>query len=391
MKALCWHGKEKVEVETVPDPELLNPQDAIVRVTSTCICGSDLHLYAGLVPTLLPGDILGHEFMGEVVEVGREVKKIKKGDRVAVPFTISCGQCYFCKRELYSQCDNSNPKAALAEKMFGHSPGAFYGYSHLTGGYAGGQAEYARVAFADHGPLVIPDDVPDEKAVLLTDVLPTGYMAADFCNIHGGESIAVWGCGPVGQMAIKSAWLMGAEQVFAIDRVPERLEMARRSGATAIDFEDSGDVVEELKQATGGRGPDACIDAVGMEAHADFSRIDATYDKLMQDFRMVTDRCAALREAIQACRKGGTVSVVGAYNGYGDKIPLGAAFNKALTLRLGQTPVQKYMKPLLEKVRKGQLDPSEIITHKIPLKKAANAYRMFQEKKDGCVKVLLKP
>jgi threonine dehydrogenase-like Zn-dependent dehydrogenase len=391
MKAVCWEGKEKVAVEKVPDPVLLNPQDAIVRVTATCICGSDLHLYDGYVPTMEPGDILGHEFMGEVVETGREVRRIRPGDRVAVPFTISCGQCWYCRQGLWSQCDNSNPNAWMAEKMYGHSSGGFFGYSHLTGGYAGGQAEYARVPFADHGPMPIPDDVPDEQAVLLTDILPTGFMAADFCELKGGETVAVWGCGPVGQMAIKSAFHLGAERVFGIDRVPERLDMARRNGALVINYEKSGDVVQDLKDATGGRGPDACIDAVGMEAHGGIDRADAVYDTVMQKVRMVSDRCAALREAIQACRKGGIVSVVGVYAGFGDKIPLGAAFNKGLTFRMGQTPVQTYLPRLLALVRERKIDPSDVITHEMPLNKAPSAYRMFRDKKEGCVKVLLRP
>jgi len=391
MKAICWQGKEKVGVESVPDPALLNPQDAIVKVTSTCICGSDLHLYNGYIPGMLPGDILGHEFMGEVVETGREVKSLSVGDRVVVPFTISCGQCWFCRRGLWSQCDNSNPKAHLASAMWGHSPGGFYGYSHVTGGYAGGQAEYARVPFADHGPMPIPEDLPDEKVILLSDVLPTGYMAADWCNLHGGEDVAVWGCGAIGQVAIRSAFLLGARRVFAIDRFDDRLALAAEAGATPINYEETGDVVEELKQATAGRGPDACIDAVGMEAHREKSRPNALYDELLQRARLVTDRCSALREAIQACRKGGIVSVVGVYGGFGDKIPLGAAFNKALTIRMGQTPVQHYMKPLLDRIRKGELHPEEIITHQVPLKRAPEMYRTFRDKKDGCVKVVLKP
>ncbi len=390
MKALCWHGKGDVRVEKVKDPEILSGGDAIVRVTSTCICGSDLHLYNGYVPALLPGDILGHEFMGEVVETGPDVRNLKPGDRVVVPFTISCGGCWFCRHGLWSQCDNSNPNAHLAESLWGHSSGGFYGYSHLTGGYAGGQAEYARVPFADSGPLVLPEDLEDDQVVLLSDIFPTGYMAAEQCGLLGGESVAVWGCGPVGQIAIKSARLLGAERVFAIDRFPERLAMASRNGARPIHFEECDDVVEELKEWTGGRGPDACIDAVGMEAHGG-GRLDAIYDTVMHRVRAVTDRPIALREAIQACRKGGIISVVGVYSGFADKIPLGAAFNKNLTIRLGQTPVQSYLRPLLQRILEGDIDPSDVITHHFPLDEAPEAYRLFREKEDGCVKVVLRP
>ncbi|MEG3902054.1 zinc-dependent alcohol dehydrogenase [Microcoleus sp. B4-C5] len=388
MKALCWHGANDVRVDNVPDPAIINPRDAIVKITSTAICGSDLHLYNGFIPTMQSGDIMGHEFMGEVVELGSEVKNLKKGDRVVIPFTISCGSCFFCNRDLWSLCDNSNPNAGLAEKMFGHSPAGLFGYSHLTGGYAGGQAEYARVPFADVGPLKIPDGLSDEQVLFLTDIFPTGYMAAENCDIQPGDTVAVWGCGPVGQFAIRSAFMLGADRVIAIDRVPERLQMAAAAKAEIINYEemDAGEAVTEM---TGGRGPDSCIDAVGMEAHG--TGLDALYDKAKQAVRLESDRPTALRQVILACRKGGTVSIPGVYGGFVDKVPLGAAFNKGLTLKMGQTHVHRYLRPLLDRVQKGEIDPSFVITHRMKLDEAPHAYEIFKNKKDNCIKVVLKP
>ncbi|MEG4213919.1 zinc-dependent alcohol dehydrogenase [Microcoleus sp. Pol14C6] len=388
MKALCWHGANDVRVDNVPDPTIINPRDAIVKITSTAICGSDLHLYDGFIPTMQSGDIMGHEFMGEVVELGSEVKNLKKGDRIVIPFTISCGSCFFCNRDLWSLCDNSNPNAGLAEKMFGHSPAGLFGYSHLTGGYAGGQAEYARVPFADVGPLKIPDGLSDEQVLFLTDIFPTGYMAAENCDIQPGDTVAVWGCGPVGQFAIRSAFMLGAERVIAIDRIPERLQMAAAAKAEIINYEeiDAGEAVTEM---TGGRGPDSCIDAVGMEAHG--TGLDALYDKAKQAVRLESDRPTALRQAIVACRKGGTVSIPGVYGGFVDKVPLGAAFNKGLTMKMGQTHVHRYLRPLLDRVQKGEIDPSFVITHRMKLDEAPHAYDIFKNKKDNCIKVVLKP
>lgn len=390
MRAVCWYGPQDVRVQSVPDPTILNPQDAIVEVTSTAICGSDLHLYDGYIPTMEKGDILGHEFMGRVVEVGREVKNLRPGDRVVVPFPISCGRCSFCQRGLWSLCDNSNPNAWMAEKLYGFSGAGIYGYSHLYGGYAGGQAEYARVPFADIGPLKVPDHLSDEQVLFLSDIFPTGYMAAENCAIQPGQVIAVWGCGPVGQFAIRSAFLLGAERVIAIDRVPERLRMARsKGGAEVIDYESDQDVVEALKEMTGGRGPDACIDAVGMEAHG--TGIGHAYDTAKQKSRLSTDRPTALRGVIQACGKGGTVSIAGVYGGLLDKIPLGAAFAKALTFKMGQTHVHRYLRPLLERIERGEIDPSFVITHSMSLQEAPRAYEIFRDKEDNCIKVVLKP
>ncbi len=388
MKALCWHGANDVRIDNVPDPTIINPRDAIVKITSTAICGSDLHLYDGFIPTMQSGDIMGHEFMGEVVELGSQVKNLKKGDRVIIPFTISCGSCFFCNRDLWSLCDNSNPNAGLAEKMFGHSPAGLFGYSHLTGGYAGGQAEYARVPFADVGPLKIPDELSDEQVLFLTDIFPTGYMAAENCDIQPGDTVAVWGCGPVGQFAIRSAFMLGADRVIAIDRVPERLQMAAAAKAEIINYEeiDAGEAVTEM---TGGRGPDSCIDAVGMEAHG--TGLDALYDKAKQAVRLESDRPTALRQVILACRKGGTVSIPGVYGGFVDKVPLGAAFNKGLTMKMGQTHVHRYLRPLLDRVQKGEIDPSFVITHRMKLDEAPHAYEIFKQKKDNCIKVVLKP
>jgi len=388
MKALCWIGKHDVRVEEVPDPKILNPRDAILKITTTAICGSDLHLYDGVIPTMKSGDILGHEFMGEVVELGSAVTGLKKGDRVVVPFTISCGRCFFCERDLWSLCDNSNPNAGAAEKMYGHSAAALFGYSHLFGGYAGGQAEYVRVPFADVGPMKIPDGMDDEQVVFLTDIFPTGYMAAENCNIQPGDTIAVWGCGPVGQFAIRSAFLLGAEQVIAIDNIPERLRMAEQGGAYTIDFQDQ-DIYDKLLYLTGGRGPDACIDAVGLEAHG--TSPGELYDWAKMGLRMASDRPNVLRQCIQACRKGGTVSIPGVYGGLLDKIPFGAAFNKGLTFKMGQTHVQKYLQPLLERVQNGEIDPRFVITHRLPLDEAPEGYEIFKNKKDDCIKIVLKP
>lgn len=388
MKALCWYGKNDVRVETVPDPKILNPHDAILKVTSTAICGSDLHLYNGYIPTMQKGDILGHEFMGEVVEVGSENRKLKVGDRVVVPFTICCGHCFFCQQELWSLCDNSNPNAGMAEKLYGFSPAGLFGYSHMMGGYAGGQAEYVRVPFADVGPVRIPEDLDDEQVLFLSDIFPTGYMAAENCDIKRGDTIAVWGCGPVGQFSIRSALLLGAERVIAIDQVPERLQLAASCGAETLDFDDE-DIFDKLKEMTGGRGPDACIDAVGLEAHG--ITLDALYDRAKAALFLATDRPHALRQAIHACRKGGTVSVPGVYGGFLDKIPIGAAFNKGLTLKMGQTHVPKYLRPLLERVQRGEIDPSFIITHRMRLQDAPEGYEIFKHKEDNCIKIVMKP
>ena len=389
MRAICWNGAHDVVVEDVPDPELINPRDAIVRVTSTAICGSDLHLYDGMIPTMKRGDILGHEFMGEVVEVGRDVDNLEVGDRVVVPFTISCGRCFYCSKGLWSLCDNSNPNAWVAEKMFGHSPSGLFGYSHMLGGYAGGQAEYVRVPFADVGPIKIPTDLDDERVLFLSDIFPTGYQAAESCAIEEGDTVAVWGCGPVGQFAIQSARLLGAERVIAIDRIPERLDLAESWGeAETIDYEEV-DVLEALREMTGGHGPDRCIDAVGMEAHGHGPL--ALYDRAKTKVKLQTDRPTVLREAIQACRKGGTVSIPGVYGGVVDKLNLGAAFNKGLTLRMGQTHMQRYLEPLLERIVEGDIDPSRLVTHRLPLDDAPEAYRTFRDKEDECIKVVLKP
>jgi threonine dehydrogenase-like Zn-dependent dehydrogenase len=385
---VCWHGVGEVRVEQVPDPSLLNPRDAIVRVTSTAICGSDLHLYDGYIPTMFRGDILGHEFMGEVVEVGPGVTNLSIGDRVVVPFPIACGGCFFCERLLFSLCENSNPNAPLAEKMWGHSPAGIFGYSHMLGGYAGGQAEYVRVPFADVGPLRVPATLTDEQVLFLSDILPTGYMAAENCGIHPGDTIAVWGCGPVGLFAIASAMLLGAGRVIAIDRFPERLRKAESIGAEALDYE-STDVQAALREMTGGRGPDACIDAVGMEAHV--HGFVGAYDRAKQALRLSTERPGVLRQAIQACRKGGTVSVPGVYGGFIDKLPFGSVVNKAITIRSGQTHVQRYMRPLLERIERGEFDPSFIVSHRLSLDDAAQGYEMFKNKEEECVKVVLKP
>jgi threonine dehydrogenase-like Zn-dependent dehydrogenase len=390
MRATCWMGAKDIQVRQVPDPKILNPDDAIVRITSTAICGSDLHLYNGFIPSMEKGDILGHEFMGEVVEVGRDVKKLKVGDRVVVPFPIACGHCMNCESHLYSVCENSNPNAWMAEKLWGYSPAAIYGYSHMLGGYAGGQAEYARVPYADVGPIKIPDGMPDEQVLFLSDIFPTGYMGADNCNIKRGDTIAVWGCGPVGQFAIKSAFLLGAERVIAIDRFPYRLKMAsEQGGAETINYAEVDSVPEVLREMTGGRGPDACIDAVGMEAHG--MGLIGAYDRAKQAMMLETDRIIALREAILSCRNGGTVSVIGVYGGFVDKFPFGAVVNRSLTIKAGQAHVQHYMGPLLERIQKGEIDPSFVITHRLNLSDAASGYSTFLNKQDECMKVVLRP
>jgi threonine dehydrogenase-like Zn-dependent dehydrogenase len=389
MRAVCWYGSGDVRIERVPDPVIVNPRDAIVRVSTTAICGSDLHLYDGYIPTMEAGDILGHEFMGEVVEVGAECRTLKVGDRVVVPFTIACGRCFFCTHDLWSLCDNSNPNAWMAEKLYGFSPSGLFGYSHMLGGYAGGQAEYVRVPFADVGPMKVPEGLGDEQVLFLSDILPTGWMAAENCGIQPGDTVAVWGCGPVGLFAIRSAYLLGAERVVAIDRFPERLALAERHGkAEVLNYEDA-DVFDELRERTGGRGPDACIDAVGSEAHG--TSLDAIYDRAKQAVRLETDRPHVLRQAINACRKGGTVSIPGVYGGFIDKVPFGAAFAKGLTLRMGQTHVHRYMRPLLARIMQGAIDPTFLISHRLPLDEAPAAYRMWRDKQDGVTKIVLRP
>ncbi|MEW5853741.1 MAG: zinc-dependent alcohol dehydrogenase [Myxococcota bacterium] len=388
MRAVCWNGVADVRVKTVPDPTIINPRDAIIRVTSTAICGSDLHLYSGDVPAMRKGDILGHEFMGEVVELGPEVKNLQKGDRVLVPFPIACGACFFCKRELWSCCDNSNPNAAQAEEHWGHSPAGLFGYSHLTGGYAGGQAQYVRVPFADVGPLKVPEGLRDEQVLFLTDILPTAWQAAEHCNIQRGDTVAIWGAGPVGLLTVVCAYAMGAERVIIIDRVPERLETARRKNAVIINDE-KADVGEVLRDITGGRGPDATIDAVGMEAHD--VGLENAYDRARHAMRLETDRPHALREAIMHCRKGGVVSVPGFYSGTVDRFPMGAVANKGLTLRSGQAHVHRYMRPLLDRIQRGELDATFIITHRLPLEEAAHGYDIFKNKREDCIKVVLTP
>ena len=387
MKANCWYGTQQVRVENVPDPKILNPRDAIIRVTKTAICGSDLHLYNGYIPGMKRGDILGHEFMGEVVELGRDVKNLAVGDRVVVPFPIACGHCLQCEREMYSLCENSNPNAWMAEKLWGYSPCGIFGYSHMLGGFAGGQAQYARVPFADVGPIKVPDSLTDEQVLFLSDIFPTGYMAAEVCNIQPGDVIAVWGCGPVGQLAIKSAYLLGAEKVIAIDRFEYRMRIAReRAGAETINYEEVT-VHDALLEMTGGRGPDHCIDAVGLEGHA--PGVHGAYDRVKQAAMLETDRTPALRQAIMECRSGGTVSVAGVYGGFIDKFPMGAIVNRSLTIRSGQTHVQRYMRPLLQRIENGEIDPSFVITHRMRLEDAPDGFNIFNNKQDDCLKVVL--
>jgi threonine dehydrogenase-like Zn-dependent dehydrogenase len=390
MKATCWMGRNSVEVEDVPDPTILDGRDAIVRITSTAICGSDLHLVDGYVPTMKRGDVIGHEFMGEVVDKGPDVTNLEVGDRVVVPFPISCGNCWSCRNQLFSLCENSNPNARLAEKMFGFPTAGIFGYSHLTGGFAGGQAEYARVPFADVGPIKIENGIPDESVLFLSDILPTGYMGAEFCEITGGEVIAIWGAGPVGQFAAASAKLLGAERVILIDRFDYRMRIAEENlDVETLDYEEVDSVPEALKELTGGRGPDACIDAVGMEAHHHGALY--AYDRVKQALRQETERPFALREAIMSCRNGGIVSVIGVYGGLMDKFPIGAVMNRGLTIKSGQCHVQRYMRPLLERIQQGEIDPSFIITHRLPLSEAPRGYELFKHKRDDCLKVVLKP
>lgn len=390
MKAVCWMGKSSIETLKVPDPVILNPHDAIVRITRTAICGSDLHLYDGFIPTMEEGDILGHEFMGIVEETGREVTNLKRGDRVVVPFTIACGQCFFCQKKLWSACDNTNPNAQIMEKAYGYSGSALFGYSHMMGGYAGGQAQYARVPFANVGPLKIESNLPDEKVLFLSDIFPTGYMAAENAQIEEGDTVAVWGCGPVGQFAIASALLLGAGRVVAIDRFPERLAMAQSFGAVTVKYDDEDvSVITALKDLTGGMGPDSCIDAVGLEAH--FGDMQGAYDAIKTALMLETDRPGVLRQCIQAVRKGGTVSIPGVYGGMLDKVPFGAAFGKGITMKMGQTHMHKYMKPLLERIEKGQLDPSSIISHRITLDQAPEMYKVWRDKQDSVTKIVIDP
>lgn len=388
MKAICWEGRHSVAVKNVRLPSILNPHDAVVRVTTAAICGSDLHLYDGYIPSMQKGDILGHETMGEVVEVGPAVKNTRIGDRIVIPFDIACGSCHPCSQKLFSACDNTNPNAVLADKLYGHSGAGLFGYSHIYGGYAGGQAEYIRVPFVDTNSLLIPDGIDDEKVIFLSDILPTGYMAAENCGIKSGDTVAVWGAGPVAQMAIRSAFLLGAERVIAIDHYEGRLQMAADGGAETINYEDSDGILDELKYRTGGRGPDSCIDAVGMEAHG--HTITAGIDRVKAAVKLGTDRPDALRQAIQACKKGGTVSVPGVYGGLLDMVPFGAAFGKGLTFKMGQTHTQRYMKPLLKRILADEIDPSFVITHRIGIDEGPDAYEAFRKNKDDCIKVVLK-
>jgi threonine dehydrogenase-like Zn-dependent dehydrogenase len=382
-------GTRDVRVVEVPDPAILNDRDIIVRVTSTAICGSDLHLFNGFIPTMKRGDVLGHEFMGEVVEKGRAVKTLDVGDRVVVPFPIACGHCLQCEREMYSLCENTNPNAWMAESLFGYSPCGIFGYSHMLGGYAGGQAEYARVPFGDVGPIKVPDELEDEQVLFLSDIFPTGYMAAEACGIKPGDTVAVWGCGPVGQFAIKSAYMLGAERVIAIDRFEYRMDIARRrAGAETLNYEQT-DIREALREMTGGRGPDNCIDCVGLEGHA--PGLAGAYDKIKTNLMLETDRPVALRQAILACRSGGTISVAGVYGGFLDKFPMGAIVNRSLTIRSGQTHVHRYLKPLLARIVNGEINPAFIISHRLPLDSAPEGFHIFGNKEDECLKVVLKP
>jgi threonine dehydrogenase-like Zn-dependent dehydrogenase len=389
MKALTWHGKSDIRCDTVPDPKIEHPRDAIIKVTSCAICGSDLHIFNGVMPGMKSGDVLGHETMGEVVEVGAENKVLKVGDRVVVPFTISCGECFFCQRGFYSGCERSNPNADTAAKLWGHSPAGLFGYTHLLGGYAGGQAEYLRVPYADVGPIKVPSHLTDEQVLFLSDIFPTGYMGAEFCNIQPGDTIAIWGCGPVGQMAIRSAFLLGAGRVIAIDTVPERMAMARLAGAETLDFLDE-DIYDRIQEMTKGRGADACIDAVGTEPETR-SGADAMWDRVKVATFMGTDRPHVMRQAIHCCRNFGTVSLIGVYGGFLDKIPMGSAINRGLTFRMAQTPVQHYLPMLLDRIEKGDIDPSFVVTHRASLEEGPDLYKTFRDRKDGCVKVVLKP
>ena len=389
MKALCWHGTGDMRYETVPDPKIEHPRDAIIKVTSCAICGSDLHIYNGVIPEMRSGDVIGHETMGEVVEVGSGNTKLKVGDRVVVPFTISCGECFFCRRGQFSACETSNPDREKASRMWGHSPAGLFGYSHLLGGFPGGQAEYLRVPYADVGPIKVPDGMSDEQVLFLSDIFPTGYMAAEFCGIQGGETIAIWGCGPVGQFAIRSAFLLGAGRVIAIDTIPERLDLARKAGAETIDFM-KDNVYDRLQDMTGGRGADACIDAVGTEPNP-ASSLMSMVDRAKAAVMLTTDRPHVLREAIESCRNFGTVSIVGVYGGYLDAVPMGSAINRGLTFKMAQTPVQHYLPKLLKLIEDGKIDPSFVITDRAPLSEGPELYKKFRDRKDGCIKVVLNP
>jgi threonine dehydrogenase-like Zn-dependent dehydrogenase len=389
VKALVWHGKGDMRCETVPDPKIEHPRDAVIKVSACAICGSDLHIYNGVIPEMQSGDVIGHETMGEVIEVGSGNTKLKKGDRVVVPFTIACGECIFCRNGYFSGCERTNPDRDKATRLWGNSPAGLFGYSHLLGGYAGGQAEYLRVPYADVGPLKVPEGLTDEQVLFLSDIFPTGYMGAEFCDIKGGETIAVWGCGPVGQFAIKSAFLLGAERVIAIDTVPERLTLARDGGAMTIDFMED-DVYDRIMQMTKGRGADACIDAVGTEPESTAS-LDSMMDRLKVATFMGTDRPHVLRQAIHCCRNFGVVSIIGVYGGFLDKIPMGSAINRGLTFRMAQTPVQRYLPKLLGRIEKGEIDPSFVITHRATLEEGPELYKTFRDRKDGCIKVVMKP
>jgi threonine dehydrogenase-like Zn-dependent dehydrogenase len=389
VKVLVWHGKSDMRCETVPDPKIEHPRDAVIKVSACAICGSDLHIYNGVIPEMQSGDVIGHETMGEVIEVGSGNTKLKKGDRVVVPFTIACGECIFCRNGYFSGCERTNPDRDKATRLWGNSPAGLFGYSHLLGGYAGGQAEYLRVPYADVGPLKVPEGLTDEQVLFLSDIFPTGYMGAEFCDIKGGETIAVWGCGPVGQFAIKSAFLLGAERVIAIDTVPERLTLARDGGAMTIDFMED-DVYDRIMQMTKGRGADACIDAVGTEPESTAS-LDSMMDRLKVATFMGTDRPHVLRQAIHCCRNFGVVSIIGVYGGFLDKIPMGSAINRGLTFRMAQTPVQRYLPKLLGRIEKGEIDPSFVITHRATLEEGPELYKTFRDRKDGCIKVVMKP
>ena len=391
MKALVWHGKEDIRCDTVSDPEIQDPRDAIVKVSSCAICGSDLHLFHNFIPAMMPGDIMGHEMMGEVVEVGGGMDgRLRKGERVVIPFTIICGECHQCKRGNFSVCERTNRNKHLAEKVFGHTTAGLFGYTHLTGGYPGGQAEYVRVPFADTTHIKVPDGMPDDQALFLSDILPTGWQAAVHCDIEPTDTVAIWGCGPVGQMAIRSAVLLGANQVVAIDRLPDRLSMAEAGGAIPINFEQES-VIERLNELTNGKGPEKCIDCVGLESHVTFSQPDSVYDRAKQMFMLESDRPHALREMIYVCQPAGIISIPGVYAGLSDKIPLGMAMNKGLTFRMGQTHVHRWTDELKDHIAAGRLDPSFVVTHKTKLDAGPEMYKVFRDKQDSCIKVVLTP
>jgi threonine dehydrogenase-like Zn-dependent dehydrogenase len=390
MKALCWHGKKDIRCDTVPDPQIENPRDAIIKVTTCAICGSDLHLFNGFIPGMMRGDIVGHEFMGEVMEVGSDIKKLKPGDRVVVPFTIICGECEQCRRGNFSVCERTNRNRAIADKVFGHSTAGLFGYTHLTGGYAGGQAQYVRVPYADVGPVRIPAGMPDDQALFLGDIFPTGWQAAVQCDIQPEDTVAIWGAGPVGQFTIRSAVLLGAKQVIAIDRLPERLSMAQAGGAIPVNFEEES-VIERLQDLTHGKGPDKCIDAVGLEAHVGMKHLDSFYDRAKQTLMLESDRPHVLREMIYVCRPAGVLSVPGVYGGLIDKFPMGALMQKGLTVRTGQTHVNKWAHDLLRRIVEGDIDPSFVVTHTASLEQGPDLYKTFRDKEDGCIKVVLKP